>query len=59
MVVALKELSIRGEIRTTIEYLPKVLEHPDFIKNNVSTTWYVHVPSFFSNCFTSYLHVDR
>jgi len=39
MVVALKELSIRGEIRTTIEYLPKVLEHPDFIKNNVSTTW--------------------
>jgi acetyl-CoA carboxylase/biotin carboxylase 1 len=39
MVVALKELSIRGDIRTTIEYLPKVLETADFRNNNVNTTW--------------------
>ncbi|KAM9909660.1 hypothetical protein OXX69_005208, partial [Metschnikowia pulcherrima] len=30
MVVALKELSIRGDFRTTVEYLIKLLETPDF-----------------------------
>ena len=39
MVVALKELSIRGDIRTTIEYLPRILETQDFRSNNVNTTW--------------------
>jgi len=39
MVVALKELSIRGDIRTTVEYLPKILETEDFINNKVDTTW--------------------
>jgi acetyl-CoA carboxylase / biotin carboxylase 1 len=39
MIMALKELSIRGDIRTTIEHLPKVLENEDFIHNRVHTTW--------------------
>lgn len=39
MVVALRELSIRGDIRTTIEYLPKVLETEDFKANHIDTTW--------------------
>ncbi|KAJ3395827.1 acetyl-coenzyme-A carboxylase [Lobulomyces angularis] len=39
LVVALKELSIRGDFRTTIEYLIKLLEHQTFIKNAVTTAW--------------------
>jgi hypothetical protein len=37
MVFALKELSIRGDFRTTVEYLIKLLEH--FLKNSVDTGW--------------------
>lgn len=33
------ELSIRGEFRTTIEYLVKLLEDDTFIENKVSTGW--------------------
>eukprot|EP00475_Leptophrys_vorax_P008339 TRINITY_DN1537_c0_g4_i1.p1 TRINITY_DN1537_c0_g4~~TRINITY_DN1537_c0_g4_i1.p1 ORF type:complete len:2027 (+),score=613.54 TRINITY_DN1537_c0_g4_i1:735-6083(+) len=39
MVLALKELSIRGEIRTTVEYLHRILETEDYRKNRISTTW--------------------
>lgn len=38
MVLALSELIIRGEIRTTVEYLRQILETEDFIKNKLSTT---------------------
>ena len=43
MVLALKELSIRGDIRTTVEYLRKILETNDFRHNNINTTWLEHV----------------
>lgn len=39
MVVALKELSIRGDFRTTIEYLIKLLETADFENNTITTGW--------------------
>lgn len=39
MILALKEMSIRGEIRTTVEYLVKLMESPDFRANNIDTTW--------------------
>lgn len=39
MVLALKELSIRGEIRTTVEYLRTILEQDEFVKNQISTSW--------------------
>ena len=39
MVVALKELSIRGDFRTTVEYLIKLLETPAFEQNTITTGW--------------------
>lgn len=39
MVVALKELSIRGDFRTTVEYLIKLLETPAFETNAITTNW--------------------
>ncbi|KAL2707195.1 Biotin carboxylase [Kluyveromyces marxianus] len=39
MVVALKELSIRGDFRTTVEYLIKLLETEDFEDNTITTGW--------------------
>ncbi|KZS94649.1 acetyl CoA carboxylase [Sistotremastrum niveocremeum HHB9708] len=39
MVVALKELSIRGDFRTTVEYLIKLLETQVFEENNFTTGW--------------------
>src|ERR1700760_4462535 len=39
MVVALKELSIRGTFKTTIEYLIKLLETPAFEENTITTSW--------------------
>ncbi len=39
MVVALKELSIRGDFRTTVEYLIKLLETEAFEENTISTGW--------------------
>eukprot|EP00043_Microstomoeca_roanoka_P013840 m.136036 g.136036 ORF g.136036 m.136036 type:complete len:2298 (+) comp15862_c0_seq1:167-7060(+) len=39
MVVALKELSIRADFRTTAEYLVKLLEHTEFRNNTISTEW--------------------
>ncbi|KAK2717768.1 hypothetical protein QYM36_006530, partial [Artemia franciscana] len=39
MVIALKELSIRGDFRTTVEYLITLLETKDFQELKLSTTW--------------------
>ncbi|XP_018104904.1 acetyl-CoA carboxylase isoform X2 [Xenopus laevis] len=39
MVVALKELSIRGDFRTTVEYLIKLLETESFQHNRINTGW--------------------
>ncbi|XP_033113516.1 acetyl-CoA carboxylase-like [Anneissia japonica] len=39
MVVALKELSIRGDFRTTVEYLIKLLETDNFQNNEFDTGW--------------------
>lgn len=39
MVVALKELSIRGDFRTTVEYLISLLESEAFEKNTITTSW--------------------
>jgi acetyl-CoA carboxylase / biotin carboxylase 1 len=39
MVVALKELSIRGDFRTTVEYLIKLLQTEAFEDNTISTGW--------------------
>jgi acetyl-CoA carboxylase/biotin carboxylase 1 len=39
MVLALKELSIRGDISTTIGYISKLIELEDFIENRIDTAW--------------------
>lgn len=39
LVLALKELSIRGDIRTTVEYLIKLLEMQSFRENQINTSW--------------------
>jgi len=39
LVLALKELFIYGEIRTTVEYLIQLLETPDFKDNTIDTAW--------------------
>lgn len=39
MICALKELNIRGDIRTTVEYLITLMETSDFRTNDISTEW--------------------
>lgn len=39
LVIALKELSIRGDFRTTVEYLITLLETPAFQENYIDTSW--------------------
>lgn len=39
LVIALKELSIRGDFRTTVEYLITLLETNSFLDNTIDTTW--------------------
>lgn len=39
MIIALKELSIRGDFRTTVEYLIKLLELEAFKDNTITTGW--------------------
>eukprot|EP01012_Entosiphon_sulcatum_P026964 TRINITY_DN3247_c0_g1_i1.p1 TRINITY_DN3247_c0_g1~~TRINITY_DN3247_c0_g1_i1.p1 ORF type:complete len:2163 (+),score=392.04 TRINITY_DN3247_c0_g1_i1:197-6490(+) len=39
MVIALKQLTIKGEIRTTVEYITGLLELPEFKNLDVSTSW--------------------
>ncbi|XP_044296549.1 acetyl-CoA carboxylase 2 isoform X1 [Varanus komodoensis] len=43
LVVALKELSIRGDFRTTVEYLVKLLETESFRTNEIDTSWLDHL----------------
>ncbi|EJD07272.1 acetyl CoA carboxylase [Fomitiporia mediterranea MF3/22] len=50
MVVALKELSIRGDFRTTVEYLIKLLETRAFEENTITTGW---LDSLISNKLTA------
>jgi len=39
MVLALKELSIRGDISTTVDYISQLIEFDDFVNNNIDTAW--------------------
>lgn len=39
MVVALKELRIRGEIRSTVDYTMEMIQSADFVGNNIHTGW--------------------
>lgn len=39
MVLALKELSIRGDISTTVDYISKLIELDDFVNNDINTGW--------------------
>ena len=39
MVVALKEVKIRGEIRTTVDYCVEMIQSPDFVGNAIHTGW--------------------
>lgn len=41
--VALKELSIRGDFRTTVEYLINLLETESFQSNDIDTGWLDHL----------------
>ena len=50
MIVALKELSIRGDFRTTVEYLIKLLELEPFVDNTFTTGW---LDSLISNKLTA------
>nr|XP_015828099.2 acetyl-CoA carboxylase isoform X2 [Nothobranchius furzeri] len=43
MVVAMKELSIRGDFRTTVEYLIRILETESFRNNDIDTGWLDHL----------------
>jgi Biotin carboxylase C-terminal domain len=54
MVVALKEVKIRGEIRTIVDYAVEMIQSPDFVNNSIHTGWLdnriaLHVgPSYFA-----------
>ena len=39
LILALKEMEVRGEIRTTVEYLVQLLETKEFIENTIDTSW--------------------
>jgi acetyl-CoA carboxylase/biotin carboxylase 1 len=39
LVLALKEMEVRGDIRNSVEYLVKLLELDDFKNNNIDTSW--------------------
>ncbi|XP_045594879.2 acetyl-CoA carboxylase isoform X3 [Procambarus clarkii] len=43
LVIALKELSIRGDFRTTVEYLITLLETETFQENSIDTGWLDHL----------------
>ena len=43
MVLALRELLIRGDFRTTVEYLIKILESDAFTQNEIDTEWLDHL----------------
>ena len=37
--MALKEVKIRGEIRSIIDYATEMIQHDDFVGNNIHTGW--------------------
>lgn len=39
MVLALKELSIRGDISTTVDFISRLIELEDFVANKIDTAW--------------------
>jgi acetyl-CoA carboxylase/biotin carboxylase 1 len=39
LVLALKEIDVRGDVRTTVEYLIKLLETNEFKENTIDTSW--------------------
>ena len=39
MVIALREMSIRSDFRTTVEYLTNLLETEQFMSNRIDTGW--------------------
>jgi acetyl-CoA carboxylase/biotin carboxylase 1 len=39
LILALKEIEVRGAIRTTVEYLVQLLETKEFIENTIDTSW--------------------
>lgn len=39
LVLALKEIEVRGDIRSSVEYLIKLLETDDFKQNTIDTSW--------------------
>mmetsp|Transcript_11790 Transcript_11790/g.25461 ORF Transcript_11790/g.25461 Transcript_11790/m.25461 type:complete len:2085 (-) Transcript_11790:120-6374(-) len=39
LVLALKEMEVRGDIRNSVEYLVKLLETEDFKQNTIDTSW--------------------
>lgn len=39
MVVALKEVKIRGEIRTIVDYAVEMIQSGEFVNNNIHTGW--------------------
>ena len=39
LILALKEIEVRGDIRTTVEYLVQLLETEEFINNTIDTSW--------------------
>jgi len=39
LILALKEIEVRGEIRTTVEYLVQLLETDEFKENTIDTSW--------------------
>jgi len=39
MALALKELSIRGDISTNVDYISKLIEFDDFVNNDIDTGW--------------------
>lgn len=39
LILALKDLVVRGEIRTAVEYLVQLLNTKEFIDNNIDTSW--------------------
>ena len=39
LILSLKEMEVRGDIRTTFEYLSQLLETDEFKKNAVTTSW--------------------
>ena len=57
--VALKELTILGEIRTTVEYLEQLIETPDFVANTITTQWLDGVLEGYNASLFAYGQVRR